>query len=141
MQFSTSFFALAAAMTVSADVVFSVADFTASCIPHSSQCSYDFVAFSPGSGETAETGVTCSALVTSDGTLPAVADGTCTNSSRTWTITKPAEGGLEFTISSQVSQTGFNVGTYDIPATDLVTETTGASTQQRYTGPDAFDLE
>lgn len=39
MQFSTAFFALAASMAVSADTVFQVSDFSASCIPHSSQCS------------------------------------------------------------------------------------------------------
>lgn len=39
MQFSNAFLALAAAMTVTADVTFKVSDFSASCIPHSSQCS------------------------------------------------------------------------------------------------------
>lgn len=105
--------------------------------PHS----YDFTVFQPGSGETAATGVTCSKLVTSDGgNLPAVTDGTCTNSSRTWTVAKLADGGLEFTVSQQVTPSSFQTASHDIPATELVTETTGASTQQRYTGAETFDL-
>lgn len=39
MQFSTTIIALAAAMGASADVIFSVSNFTAACIPHSAQCS------------------------------------------------------------------------------------------------------
>lgn len=39
MQFSTAFIALASAMLASADSVFTVNDFSASCIPHSTQCS------------------------------------------------------------------------------------------------------
>lgn len=144
MQFTTAVFALAAAVTVSAQTeetpVFSVAEFSASCIPHSSQCLYSFTAFTPGSGETAATGVHCGDLYISDGTLPAVTDGTCTNSSRTWTVTK-LDGGLEFGLSEQVTPSSFRTGTYEIPADELVKETTGASTQQRYTGPAAFDLE
>lgn len=38
MQFSTAIIALAAAMGASADAVFAVSDFSASCVPHSSQC-------------------------------------------------------------------------------------------------------
>lgn len=39
MQFTNTLFALAAAMAVSADVVYKVSDFSASCIPHSVECS------------------------------------------------------------------------------------------------------
>ncbi|KAJ4418482.1 hypothetical protein N0V82_005562 [Gnomoniopsis sp. IMI 355080] len=140
MQFTTTIFALAAAMGVSADVVFSVSGFSASCVPHSSQCIYDFTLFAPGSGETAATGVDCTKSVTSDGTLPAVTDGTCTDSSRTFTVTKNADGGLTLTASQPITPSSDQSGSYTIPASDLTTSTTGASTQQAYTGPAAFDL-
>ncbi|KAF3770143.1 hypothetical protein M406DRAFT_354295 [Cryphonectria parasitica EP155] len=138
MQFSTAIVVLASAMSASAETLFSVSDFTAACIPHSSQCSYNFKVLQPGTGET--TGVTCSAQKTSDGTLPAVTDGTCTDSARTWTISKPAAGGLTLTVSQQVSAASSQSGSYTIPASDLTTSQTGASVQQSYTGPTAFDL-
>lgn len=143
MQFTASILALAAAMTVSAQdpPVFSVVNFTAGCIPHSSQCSYDFGLYQPGSGGTPETAVHCSAMLVSDGTLPVIPNGNCTNSSRTWTISKPGDGSLIFNASQQVTLISFYEGGYVIPATDLNISTTGASTQQSYVGPSSFDLE
>ncbi|ROV97916.1 hypothetical protein VSDG_04888 [Cytospora chrysosperma] len=138
MQFTNTLFALAAAMAVSADTTFKVSDFSAACIPHSGQCSYSFTVIQPGTMET--TGVQCSTQKTSDGTLPAVTDGTCVDSSRTWTVTKPAAGGLVLTVSQQVTPNSASTGSYTIPASDLVMTQTGASTQQSYTGPTAFDL-
>lgn len=38
MQFTAAILAVAAASVASADVVFKVSDFSASCIPHSAQC-------------------------------------------------------------------------------------------------------
>ncbi|PSR94437.1 hypothetical protein BD289DRAFT_427508 [Coniella lustricola] len=138
MQFSTAVVALASAMTVSADVIFQVSNFTAACIPHSSECSYDFVVIQPGTMET--TGVECTDMRVSDGTLPAVADGTCAESSRTWTVTKPLTGGLVLTVSQPVTPSSNTSGTYTIPVTDLVLTQTGASIQQSYDGPTSFAL-
>lgn len=86
------------------------------------------------------TGVKCNKLLTSEGSLPAVTDGTCTSSSRTWTITKPAAGGLVLEVSQPVSPASNETGSYTIPASDLVFTTTGATTQQSYTGPSTFEL-
>lgn len=38
MQFTTAVLAVAAASVASAEAVFKVSDFSASCVPHSSQC-------------------------------------------------------------------------------------------------------
>ncbi|CAN8096216.1 unnamed protein product [Discula destructiva] len=141
MQFSTTFLALAAAMTASATPIFSVTNFTAACIPHSSQCSYDFQLYAPGQMG-GDRPMHCSEMLISDGlgTLPPVTNGTCENSSRTWTITKLPAGGLEFEISQQVTPISFNTGSRNITTCELTIEVTGASSQQRYVGPAAFDL-
>lgn len=100
--------------------------------------SYDFTVLQPGTMET--TGVDCTKMLGSDGSLPAVTDGTCTDSSRTWTVTKPAAGGLVLTVSQPVTPSSNQTGSYTIPASDLEYTQTGASTQQSYTGPTAFNL-
>ena len=86
------------------------------------------------------TGVKCSSMKGSDGTLPAVTDGTCTDSSRTWTVAKTSSGGLTLTVSQPVTPSSNQTGSYTIPASDLTMTQTGASTQQSYTGPTAFNL-
>lgn len=86
------------------------------------------------------TGVECSKMTGSDGTLPAVSDGTCSESSRTWTVTKPALGGLVLTVSQPVTPSSNTTGSYTIPASDLAMTQTGASIQQSYTGPSSFAL-
>ncbi|KUI53357.1 hypothetical protein VP1G_00829 [Cytospora mali] len=137
MQFSTAILALASAMAVSADTLFKVTDFSATCIPHSSQCAYSFNVIQPGTMET--TPVKCSKSVTSDGTLPVVLDGTCTNSSRTWTVSKTAEG-LILEVTQRVTPSSTQSGSHTIPSAQVVKSQTGASSQEAYTGPAAFDL-
>ncbi|KAF3024196.1 hypothetical protein G7054_g2717 [Neopestalotiopsis clavispora] len=143
MQFFAT--ALLAATAVSAaaikrDVVFSVSDFSAACIAHSTQCSYSFGVIQPGTMET--TPVTCSAMLTAnnDGTLPDVTDGTCENSSRTWTVTR-GDAGLVFTVSQQVTPSSAQSGTYTIPSTDLTKSDAPNASVESYTGPTAFDLQ
>lgn len=148
MQFSTVALTLATAMTASAtpilarqDVTFSVANFSAGCVPHSSQCLYDFILFQGSAGETAETGVKCNKLLFSDGgLLPAVTDGTCTDSSRTWTVEQATDGTLVVAASQQVTPNSFSTGSHALAATELETTTTGTATVQTYTGPNTFDL-
>jgi hypothetical protein len=82
----------------------------------------------------------CRAQVTgSDGTLPAITEGTCEQTSRTWTVTK-ADGGLVLEVSQQVTPSSNQTGKHTIPATELEMEQTGASIQQKYTGAKDFDL-
>lgn len=80
--------------------------------------------------------MTCSKTATSSGTLPAVTDGTCTDSARTWTVAKAADGSLTLTVSQPVSVASDESGSYAIPASDIAS--TGS--QQSYTGPASFDL-
>ncbi|KAI0159301.1 hypothetical protein BJ166DRAFT_593493 [Pestalotiopsis sp. NC0098] len=137
--------ALLAATAVSAaaigkrDVVFNVSDFSAACIAHSTQCSYSFGVLQPGTMET--TPVTCKAMVTAnnDGTLPDVTDGTCENSSRTWTVTR-GDAGLVFAVSQQVSAASSQTGTYTIPSSDLVKSDAPNAAVESYTGPTSFNL-
>ncbi|KAI3390262.1 hypothetical protein diail_10796, partial [Diaporthe ilicicola] len=143
MQFSTGALLALAASVASADPVFHVSDFQAACVEHSSQCSYSFGVVKTGSGET--TPVQCSALLTSgNGELPEVTDGTCTNSSRTWTITKFSTNhasGLELAVTQPVTPSSSQTGRYDLFSGSFEMQQTGSSTQQVYVGEETeFDL-
>ncbi|POS80097.1 hypersensitive response-inducing protein [Diaporthe helianthi] len=142
MQFSTgALFALAASVA-SADVVFHVSDFNAACIPHSSQCSISFGVIRTGTGET--TPVQCSAMLTSNGSIPEVTEGTCENSSRTWTFTKFSTNhasGFELAVSQQMTPSSSVTGRYDLFDGSFEYQQTGASSQQAYVGDETeFDL-
>lgn len=101
--------------------------------------SYAFTVIQPGTMET--TGVKCSAQVTGsgDGTLPAINDGTCAESSRTFDVVKQADG-LVLTVSQPVTPASNETGSYTIPSSDLQISQTGATSQQSYTGPTSFSL-
>lgn len=101
--------------------------------------SYEFGLLQPGTMQTEPQ--KCRAQVTgTDGTLPEITDGTCEQTSRTWTVAK-ADGGLVLEVSQQVTPSSNQTGKHTIPASELVIEQTGASSQQKYTGPQDFDLE
>nr|ABK76310.1 hypersensitive response-inducing protein [Ophiostoma ulmi] len=120
-----------------AEPVFAVSNFQAGCIPHSSQCRYSFDVIKTGTGETIP--VSCVLLKTSNNVLPDVTDGTCIDSSRTFSFKRRAEG-LTFTVSQQITPSSNQTGTYLIPKNDFIfTKTTTASVEE-YTGPKAFTL-
>jgi hypothetical protein len=73
------------------------------------------------------------------GSLPDVTDGTCTDSSRTWTITR-SDAGLVFSVSQQVTPSSAQTGTYTIPSDQLVTSDEPNAQVESYTGPSSFDL-
>ncbi|KAK3310385.1 hypersensitive response-inducing protein [Chaetomium strumarium] len=131
---------LSAAAVASATAVFHVSDFSAGCIPHSTQCLYTFGVLQPGTME--KTPVTCKALVpaNNDGTLPDVKEGTCEESSRTWSIVRSAEG-LTLTVSQQVTPNSFQSGAHLLPNDEFVMNNQPNAVVQTYTGPVAFDLE
>ncbi|KAF6843017.1 putative hypersensitive response-inducing protein [Colletotrichum musicola] len=143
MQFFT---VLATAAVASAavigkrDVTFQVTDFSAGCIPHSTQCSYSFTVIQPGTMET--TGVKCSGLfpANNDGTLPDVKEGACTESSRTFDVVRSPEG-LTFSVSQPVTPSSNQTGTHLIPAAQLAVSNEPNAVVEKYTGPVAFDLE
>ncbi|KAK4242355.1 hypothetical protein C8A03DRAFT_11443 [Achaetomium macrosporum] len=137
MQLLTIF---SAAAVASATAVFRVSDFSAGCIPHSTQCLYNFGVLQPGTME--KTPVTCKALVpaNTDGTLPDVQEGTCEQSSRTWSIIRSAEG-LTLTVSQPVTPSSNQTGSHLLPNNEFVMNNQPNAVVQSYTGPTSFDLE
>ncbi|GJC89283.1 hypothetical protein ColLi_12121 [Colletotrichum liriopes] len=126
--------AVAAAAAISKrDVTFSVSDFSAGCIPHSTQCLISFTVIQPGTMET--TGVECRTLVSAipGGTLPDVKEAGCTLSSRTFDLVRSPEG-----ITLTVSQP---TGSHLLPSSDFKISDEPNAVVESYTGPTAFDLE
>lgn len=147
MQFTTAtlsaiFTAAATAAAIGKrDTIFSVSDFSAGCIPHSTQCLYSFTVLQAGTMETH--GVNCSALVAAntDGTLPNIPQygGACTDSSRTFWFTKEAAG-LKFFVSQPVTPSSNQTGSYLIPDAQLTTTTYALGSIQSYSGPTSLSL-
>ncbi|GKU07928.1 22kda glycoprotein [Fusarium langsethiae] len=139
MKFSAAAL-LTAAASVSATSNFEVRDFTASCIPHSTFCSYSFKVIQPNSMETWKNAVECNARAQSgDYTLPDIKDGKCKDSSRTFSVTR-GEKGLTFTISQPISPKSDTVGEHLIPKSELIQATTPNAEVQSYNGPKSFQL-
>lgn len=124
---------------------YDVTDFEASCIPHSSQCNYSFKVKQHASMET--TGVSCSAQVTADAgnTLPAVTDGVCEESSRTWKIVKSVSRpfNLALYVIQPTSPSSNTTGVHTIQNDELQTTQNPVNPNgdvQTYIGPKAFSL-
>lgn len=115
---------------------------TASIFTHLAFYSISFGVIKTGAGET--TPVQCSAMLTSNGAIPEVTDGTCENSSRTWTFTKFSTNhasGFELAVSQQVTPSSSETGRYDLFDSAFEYQQTGASSQQVYVGEETeFDL-
>ncbi|KAF4959049.1 hypothetical protein FGADI_1927 [Fusarium gaditjirri] len=139
MKFFTT--ALLSAAVVSAYDVFEVKDFTASCVPHSTFCNYEFKVIQPGTMETWEHPVHCSAHVQSANyLLPDVKNAKCgDNSSRTFSI-KRSKKGLTFTVSQPVSPISDTVGKHFIPNKQLWQSKEPNAEIQAYKGPKNFKL-
>ncbi|CAG7564522.1 unnamed protein product [Fusarium equiseti] len=142
MKFSAVILATAAATGATADAVFNVRDFTASCTPHSAMCSYSFNVIQPGTMDTE--GYDCTAKVpgAGPGELPEVKAGTCLPSSRTFDVVRSDEG-LTLTVSVQVSPNSFTKGSHLIPNKEIKTVKgdTPTGDVQAYDGPKDFPLE
>ncbi|KAI1653545.1 hypersensitive response-inducing protein [Daldinia decipiens] len=143
MKFSvaTLFAATAAAVTVGKrDTVFSVSEFSAGCVSHSTQCVYSFTVIQPGTME--KTGVKCSASATAgtNGELPEVKNASCEQSSRTFSVTKSASG-LTLTVTQPVTPVSNQSGSHLIPNAQLKTTNEPNAVVQSYTGPASFNLE
>ncbi|KAI1142110.1 hypersensitive response-inducing protein [Hypoxylon sp. FL0543] len=142
MKFLTNaaLFAAASAAAISKrdSPVFSVTEFSAGCIPHSTQCLYGFSVIQPGTMET--TPVNCSALVPGNGgLLPDVKEGACKLSSRTFSVVRGADG-LTLTVSQPVTPSSNQTGSHLIPKDQLVVSDEPNAFVERYTGPRSFDL-
>ncbi|TGO70951.1 hypothetical protein BELL_0641g00040 [Botrytis elliptica] len=150
MQFSSAIIsaitvALASAAAIEKrENVFDVSDFSAGCIPHSTQCLYSFTVIQSGSIETPATGVKCNALVSAntDGTLPDIPQwgGSCINSSRRFWFTRE-DAGLNFFVSQQVSPASNQTASHLLPNSELVTVANSIGSTQSYNGPTSFGLD
>ncbi|KAF7887302.1 hypothetical protein EAF00_009596 [Botryotinia globosa] len=148
MQFSSAIIsAITVALASAAAVekrssVFDVSDFSAGCIPHSSQCLYSFTVLQHGTMET--TGVKCTALVTgnADGTLPDIPQwgGSCINSSRRFWVKRDGSG-LNLFVSQQVTPSSNLTGSHLLPKSDLVMVANTISSTESYKGATSFGLD
>ncbi|KAI0152175.1 hypersensitive response-inducing protein [Hypoxylon sp. NC0597] len=136
---NAALFAAASAAVISQrDTVFSVSEFSAGCIPHSTQCLYSFNVIQPGTMET--TGVNCSALVPSNGgLLPDVKEGTCKESSRTFSVVR-SDAGLTLTVSQPVTPSSNQTGSHLLPKDQLAISDKPNAYVESYNGPRSFDL-
>ncbi|KAI1772925.1 hypersensitive response-inducing protein [Hypoxylon cercidicola] len=142
MKFSaaTLFAAAASAAVIGRQsAVYSVSQFSAACITHSTQCLYSFNVIQPGTMETQ--GVNCTALVpaNTDGTLPDVEEGTCSQSSRTFSVERNTDG-LFFSVSQPVTPSSNQTASHEISNGELVMSFQPNANVQRYVGPTSFDL-
>ncbi|RKL21583.1 hypothetical protein BFJ68_g1895 [Fusarium oxysporum] len=132
--------ALLSAAAVSGYSVYEVKDFTASCVPHSTFCNYEFKVIQSGSMETWKTPVHCSAHVQSANyLLPDVKDAKCKDSSRTFSV-KRSKKGLTFSVSQPVSPISNTVGKHFIPNKQLWQSKEPNAEIQAYKGPKDFKL-
>ncbi|KAI5918738.1 hypersensitive response-inducing protein [Camillea tinctor] len=135
--------AAAAALGKRADDVFAVSDFSASCIPHSTQCLYSFGVLQLGTMET--TPVTCKAMAPakSGNLLPDVTDAACTDSSRTFSVVSGADG-LTLTVSQPVTPSSNQSASHLLPADQLSVSNNPENPNgnvQSYNGPTSFNLQ
>lgn len=85
--------------------------------------------------------VVCALLLQGPDVLPEVPLQGCSGSPYySWSVAKPAEGGLDLTITTELSATTNVTGSYEIPASNLTMTQSGASTSQSYTGPQQFSV-
>ncbi|KAI1136292.1 hypothetical protein F5Y05DRAFT_392275 [Hypoxylon sp. FL0543] len=120
---------------------FSVSNFTASCIPHSLYCTYEFfVITDPASASPSgnPSPVKCSLMLQGPDILPPVNLTGCEGGAYSWAVTLPQAGGLELRVTTPMDSHTNYTGVYDIPKEQLVTEQHGAVIDQRYTGPAGF---
>ncbi|KAI0014997.1 hypothetical protein F4780DRAFT_130925 [Xylariomycetidae sp. FL0641] len=133
--------ASAAAIKGRADnLSYTVGSFYASCIPHSTQCSYSFHTKASHIPQEAD----CSWMGGSDGTLPAVSLQTCSNKGYTFSVYPDAEGnpgGLSLEINTpNTSGAGTVSGLKVMPASMFTTTSTGSGSVEAYTGPQNFTV-
>lgn len=107
-------------------------------IPHSTFCNYNFTVVASSAGGKP---VVCALTLQGPDTLPEVPLQGCSGGSwYSWSVAKPADGGLNLTVTTELSATTNVTGFYEIPASNLTTTQSGASTSQSYTGPQKLTL-
>ncbi|KAI1761972.1 hypothetical protein GGR53DRAFT_522017 [Hypoxylon sp. FL1150] len=148
MQTNAIIAALFAAATASGAALkreatsFNVTDFSASCIPHSLLCTYEFSVITiPTSASPSgnETPAKCELMLQGPDILPAVNMTGCEGLAYSWAVDK-MDGGLRLNVTTpQDSHTNYT-GSYAIAADQLVIEQNGAVVDQRYNGSANFEV-
>ncbi|KAI0133930.1 hypothetical protein BJ170DRAFT_607987 [Xylariales sp. AK1849] len=112
-----------------------IGSFSADCIPHSTECAYNFtVTLDPGLPLTH-----CGAFLQGPDQLPDVTEGSCPdNVAYTWSITKTTTDSLNFALWYPISSRSNVTYCHTILPEDITTENDGAVSTQHYTGPANF---
>ncbi|KAK2053676.1 hypersensitive response-inducing protein [Colletotrichum caudatum] len=145
MKFSAilSSAAVAAAAVIDVRAVeYSVSNFTAGCIKHSTQCIIAFNVTQPGETIPVRCEKYVSAIPGAGGpnVIPNVIGAGCNNSSRTFDFVRN-EGGASFSVSQQVSPLSNRTGSHELPSSELVITYEPNAWVENYTGPSFFNLE
>ncbi|KAF3013553.1 hypothetical protein G7054_g6734 [Neopestalotiopsis clavispora] len=112
-----------------------IGNFVASCIPHSTYCSYNFTVTSDPVLSPSH----CGAFIQGPDVLPNVTDGSCPdNVAYTWSATRTTDGGLDFAIWYPFNSRSNITYCHSIAASEIVTENHGAVSDERYVGPANF---
>ncbi|CAJ2503075.1 Uu.00g104690.m01.CDS01 [Anthostomella pinea] len=114
---------------------FNVTDFSASCIPHSVECSYNFTVVADSSKSPP---TQCGQLVQGPYFLPAVPLSGCENNVYAWAVATAANGSLGVSVTTSFNSRVNLTGTHYLSKEQLVKERNGAVVTQRYIGPKEF---
>ncbi|KAF2852121.1 hypothetical protein T440DRAFT_421987 [Plenodomus tracheiphilus IPT5] len=143
MQFFTTASLFAAAVASAAVMprqetytVFDVTNFSAECLSHGGACIYSFNVVQHNNGEFIPT--ECDNSVRGDGVLPALSNGQCKDSSRTFNVTKNADGTYTLSVTQPVTPSSDEEGSHTITADQIELN---EDDQQVYVGPKNFTLQ
>ncbi|KAK6953854.1 hypothetical protein Daesc_003816 [Daldinia eschscholtzii] len=126
--------AAAAGSVAERDAVFSVSNFSAGCMRHSTQCVYHFSLSSPGAGEAKPVECSAPGPAGPNGELPEIKQGKCADATKSFSVAKVPEG-LNFSVTS-----GEQTASHLIPKSQLVTSNEPNNVVQNYNGPTSFEL-
>ncbi|KAI1104376.1 hypothetical protein F4804DRAFT_332390 [Jackrogersella minutella] len=120
---------------------FTVSNFSASCIPHSLLCTYEFAVITDPTSASPSgnpSPAQCSLMLQGPDYLPAVNLTGCADvGAYSWAV-DVVQDGLQLSVTTpQDSHTNYT-GVYPVTSDQLVTEQHGASVVQRYNGPPDF---
>ena len=143
MKFTTVL-TLAAASSASAGTIdrrqrqdTAIGSFSASCIPHSASCNYQFTVTSDPSLPASH----CAGTYpnTGAGQLPAVGDGTCEdNAAYTWGAVRTPDGGLRFGVWFPFNSRSNITYCHQITPAEIEVVDGGAVQTEQYIGPTEF---
>ncbi|KAK2024224.1 hypersensitive response-inducing protein [Colletotrichum zoysiae] len=123
-------------------IEYSVSNFTAGCIQHSTQCIVAFLVAQPGETVPVRCDQRVSAIPGAGGPnlIPDVVGAACTNSSRTFDFVRHDKGAT-LTVSQPITPSSNITGSHEISRSDFVVTYEPNAWVESYTGPSVFNLE